>query len=319
MSEPEDTSKPDVQPQSQSKQKKFGRYWTGAHTKHRLRSHLVWIPKYRKRVLTGQVAVRLEALLRQACEVNGWEVQEIAIQPDHVHLLVQVQARDSVPAVMKVLKGGTSRVLRQSLLTWQSICMPRRALLRMGQELLGRRVLCGNSGRGGGRGGVPLHSRTASIVADGNLSRIESVGGPGLKTGVLYWRGRDSQHPLPTLSLGVPRSFQTRTNDGTNRSVVAHGLVRRGCAGGTPNGVAGDADKTVLTRRCAMQEALTLLPRACPSRSYGKPCTCKRARGLRASLSPSLGKGEGENAAVIVFAFHADRPAMPFDNVLDDA
>jgi len=137
MSETEDTRKPDVPPQkpssqkpssqkpssqkpssqkqplqSQSQPEKFGRYWTGAHTKHRLRYHLVWIPKYRKRVLKGQVAVRLEALLRQACEVNGWEAQELAIQPDHVHLLVQVQARDSVPGVMKVLKGGTSRVLR---------------------------------------------------------------------------------------------------------------------------------------------------------------------------------------------------------------
>ncbi len=122
MSETEDIGKPDVPPQKQPLQsqsqpeklgsEKFGRYWTGAHTKHRLRYHLVWIPKYRKRVLTGQVAVRLEALLRQACEVNGWEAQELAIQPDHVHLLVQVQARDSVPGVMKVLKGGTSRVLR---------------------------------------------------------------------------------------------------------------------------------------------------------------------------------------------------------------
>jgi len=127
MSETEDTRKPDVPSQKPPSQKppshsqsqpeklgseKLGRYWTGAHTKHRLRYHLVWIPKYRKRVLKGQVAVRLEALLRQVCEVNGWEAQELVIQPDHVHLLVQVQARDSVPGVMKMLKGGTSRVLR---------------------------------------------------------------------------------------------------------------------------------------------------------------------------------------------------------------
>jgi len=77
-----------------------------------LRYHLVWIPKYHKRILKGPVAVRLEALLRQACELNGWEAQELAIQPDHVHLLVQVQARYSVSAVMKLLKGGTSRVVR---------------------------------------------------------------------------------------------------------------------------------------------------------------------------------------------------------------
>jgi len=53
-------------------QKPPDQYWSGAHTKHRLRFHLVFIPKYRKRVLEGKVAARLEQLLRQACEVNRW-------------------------------------------------------------------------------------------------------------------------------------------------------------------------------------------------------------------------------------------------------
>jgi putative transposase len=88
------------------------RHWSGAHTRHRLRYHLVWIPKYRKRVLTGQVAVRLDALLRQACEVNDWEAHELSIQPDHIHLLLQIHPRESVSKVMQRLKGGTSKVLR---------------------------------------------------------------------------------------------------------------------------------------------------------------------------------------------------------------
>ncbi len=99
----------------QSKQKqdqKQERYWTGAHTTHKLRYHLVFVPKYRKRVLQGEVAIRLEVLLRQACEVNRWNLEEIAIQPDHVHLLVQVQPKYSVSYVVNILKGGTSRVLR---------------------------------------------------------------------------------------------------------------------------------------------------------------------------------------------------------------
>jgi putative transposase len=73
---------------------------------------LVFVPKYRKRVLQGEVAKRLEALLRQACEMNRWNLEEIAIQPDHVHLLVQVQPKYSVSYVVNILKGGTSRVLR---------------------------------------------------------------------------------------------------------------------------------------------------------------------------------------------------------------
>jgi putative transposase len=95
----------------QDKQKQE-RYWTGAHTTHKLRYHLVFVPKYRKRVLRGEVAARLGALLRQACEVNKWQAEELAIQPDHVHLLVQVQPKYSVSGIVNTLKGGTSRVLR---------------------------------------------------------------------------------------------------------------------------------------------------------------------------------------------------------------
>ncbi len=89
------------------------RYWTGAHTTHKLRYHLVLVPKYRKRVLKGAVAARLEGLIRQACAVNGWEPEELAIQPDHAHLLLQAQPRFSVAQIMRTLKGGTARVLRQ--------------------------------------------------------------------------------------------------------------------------------------------------------------------------------------------------------------
>ena len=87
-------------------------HWSGAHTRHRLRFHLVWIPKYRRRVLTGPVAVQLSELLAQACEVSGWGLEELAVQADHVHLLIQTRPAESVSAVVERLKGGTSRVLR---------------------------------------------------------------------------------------------------------------------------------------------------------------------------------------------------------------
>jgi len=103
------------------------RYWTGAHTTHRLRYHLVFVPKYRRRVLEGPVASRLRELIGQACEVNGWEVRELAVRPDHVHLLAQVQPRYSVPAVAKLLKIKPSRAARagccaRSSRTWRSSC-----------------------------------------------------------------------------------------------------------------------------------------------------------------------------------------------------
>jgi putative transposase len=48
------------------------KYWTDAHTKHRIRIHLVWIPKYRKRVLRGNVSTRIKELMYQACKINRW-------------------------------------------------------------------------------------------------------------------------------------------------------------------------------------------------------------------------------------------------------
>lgn len=87
-------------------------YWSGGHTKHRLLYHLVFVPKYRVRVLDGKVAERLRALFEQACEVNEWRIDELAVQPDHLHLMIQVYPHESVAQVVKTLKGGSSRVLR---------------------------------------------------------------------------------------------------------------------------------------------------------------------------------------------------------------
>jgi len=89
------------------------KYWTGAHTKHRIRIHLVWIPKYRKRVLRGKVAKRTKELLYQACEVNRWWIHHISVKPNHVHLNIQINPRDSIAFVAQKLKGGSSRIIRE--------------------------------------------------------------------------------------------------------------------------------------------------------------------------------------------------------------
>ncbi len=89
------------------------KYCTGAHTKHRLLYHLVWIPKYRKRVLQGKIAVRLKGLLYEACEMNRWWISEISVQKDHVHMVIQITPSDSVAKTVQYLKGGTSRIIRK--------------------------------------------------------------------------------------------------------------------------------------------------------------------------------------------------------------
>jgi putative transposase len=87
-------------------------YWSGGHTRHRLLIHLVFCPKYRRRVLVESVATRLTELWTQACEINHWYMHELTIQPDHIHLLMQVSPSESISSVVKILKGGSSRVIR---------------------------------------------------------------------------------------------------------------------------------------------------------------------------------------------------------------
>ncbi len=89
------------------------KYWTGAHTKHRLQYHLVWVPKYRKRVLTGKIAVRIETLFRQCAEVNHWHIAELEIMSDHIHMLVQIRPDLALSKVVQYFKGGSSRAIRQ--------------------------------------------------------------------------------------------------------------------------------------------------------------------------------------------------------------
>ena len=91
------------------------KYYYGAHTKHRNMYHIVWIPKYRKKALQGKVKERLEQHLRQYAEVNGWEIQELNIQLDHVHLMIQLPLTVRVCEVVNLLKGSSSKVIRAEL------------------------------------------------------------------------------------------------------------------------------------------------------------------------------------------------------------
>ncbi len=87
-------------------------YRSGAHTKHRLKYHIVGIPKDRKRVLEGAVVTELRKLLHECAMVNDWSIEELGIESDHVHLLVQLSPKWSVSAAVQRMKGGTSRKLR---------------------------------------------------------------------------------------------------------------------------------------------------------------------------------------------------------------
>lgn len=84
-----------------------------AQTRYDLRYHFVWVPRYRKRVLKGAIAARIEGMIRFAAQIHEWEVYELAIQQDHVHLYLGAQPKWSPSEIMKVVKGGTSNKIRE--------------------------------------------------------------------------------------------------------------------------------------------------------------------------------------------------------------
>lgn len=75
--------------------------------------HVVWCPKYRRRVLVEGIEVRLKELIAEtSAEINA-EIIEMEIMPDHVHLLMEIDPQFGIHKAVKQIKGKTSRVLRQ--------------------------------------------------------------------------------------------------------------------------------------------------------------------------------------------------------------
>ena len=85
----------------------------GAHTKHDLKVHLVWIPKYRKNVLTGEVALRVRDLIRQIATEHEIAILSGKVASDHIHVLVGYRPHVDVSMIVQWLKGISSRILLQ--------------------------------------------------------------------------------------------------------------------------------------------------------------------------------------------------------------
>jgi putative transposase len=88
-------------------------YCSTNKTVYSAKYHIIWCPKYRRRVLAGCVEVRLKEIIAEVvAEANG-EVIEVEVMPDHVHLLVEVPPAVPLSKLVQSLKGRSSRLLRQ--------------------------------------------------------------------------------------------------------------------------------------------------------------------------------------------------------------
>ena len=91
-------------------------------THYRTGYHLVWIPKYRRKILTGEVAEATKSLLAECCARQGLSLVAVETDVDHVHVLVSAPPRWSPAALANLLKGYTSRHLRERFEHLKRLC-----------------------------------------------------------------------------------------------------------------------------------------------------------------------------------------------------
>jgi len=86
-------------------------YHSGGHSKHDLKVHLIWIPKYRKRVLTGHFGEAVRDLIRRLCSEIDVHILTGKVAPDHIHLFVSYPPELSISDLMQHLKGKSAHTL----------------------------------------------------------------------------------------------------------------------------------------------------------------------------------------------------------------
>lgn len=89
------------------------RYAHNAGAVYSLKLHIVWCPKYRRRVLENGVDVRLKELLHNKSAELGWTIHALEVMPDHVHVFLEHDPSMGVAEIVNRLKGFTSNVLRK--------------------------------------------------------------------------------------------------------------------------------------------------------------------------------------------------------------
>ncbi len=86
---------------------------TLAHTTWNCKYHIVFAPKYRRKVFYGEKRAEIREILRQLCQWKGVEIIEGEVCPDHIHMLVSIPPKISVSSFMGYLKGKSSLMIFQ--------------------------------------------------------------------------------------------------------------------------------------------------------------------------------------------------------------
>ena len=81
-------------------------------TRYSIAYHFVWIPRFRRRILTGEIQKAFKKILEDLCIKHGFTLLAAETDEDHVHVFVSAPPRYSPAMIANILKGATSRKLR---------------------------------------------------------------------------------------------------------------------------------------------------------------------------------------------------------------
>jgi putative transposase len=76
-----------------------------SHVVYKCEYDIVWVPKYRFRILEGEIKKLIEEDIKLLCEWKKCEVQEMSVQKDHIHIVVSIPPKVSISEMMGILKG----------------------------------------------------------------------------------------------------------------------------------------------------------------------------------------------------------------------
>lgn len=89
---------------------------TLSHSFYDLKYHLVWTPKYRGKVLgSDKIKSELRRIFETICKWKHWEIVELSIQEDHIHLCLLTTPRDSISYTMQIIKGKSSAWMKKKI------------------------------------------------------------------------------------------------------------------------------------------------------------------------------------------------------------
>ena len=91
--------------------KKESEIRSSSHTKYRCQYHIVFAPKYRRKVIYGELKKDIGQILRKLCDQKGIKIIEAEACPDHIHMLIEIPPKYSVSQIMGYLKGKSSLMI----------------------------------------------------------------------------------------------------------------------------------------------------------------------------------------------------------------